>query len=188
MKKIFFITSFFLSVYTQSQVSSEEKIIKVEVVNDTSLEKLNFIGKNEIRLNAINLIVVPGLNVFYERVIDQYNGYGLSMFVNFSNPDNLLQRRFALNPYYRFYFLNKKDFGARGFFVEGFSSFASIQQEDINNSMENSFEISIGISIGSKLVNKRGFTFEWYTGVGRYLTNSELAVHVPFGLSIGKRF
>ena len=187
MKKKIFIVLIFLSAYIQSQESSEEKIIKVEVVNDSSFEKLNFIGKNEIRLNAINLIVVPGVNVFYERVIDQYNGYGLSMFVNFGNPDNLLQRRFALNPYYRFYFLNKKDFGARGFFVEGFSSFASVQEE-INSSMENSFEISIGISIGSKLVNKRGFTFEWYTGVGRYLTNSELAVHVPFGLSIGKRF
>ena len=42
MKKIFFIVLIFLSVYIHSQESSEQKIIKVEVVNDTSLEKLIF--------------------------------------------------------------------------------------------------------------------------------------------------
>ena len=92
----------------------------------------------------------------------------------------LTDRRFALNTYYRFYFYNTKEYGARGFFVEGFSSFASLESE--------SLQVSLGMTIGRKLVNTNGFSFELYVGLSRYITESKNEVYFPIGIAIGKRF
>ena len=70
--------------------------------------------------------------------------------------------------------------GARGFFVEGLSSFASLESE--------SLQVSLGMSIGQKWVNTHGFSFELFLGLSRYITDSDNELYVPAGVAIGKRF
>ncbi|MFL2572142.1 MAG: hypothetical protein ACJ0QB_01700, partial [Flavobacteriaceae bacterium] len=105
---------------------------------------------------------------------------GLSMFINAGNEGNLTHRKFAINPYYRFYFYNSKEYGAKGFFGEVFSSFASVKNE--------SLQVSLGLTIGQKWVTTSGFSFELFVGTARYITDTDLEIHAPVGIAIGKRF
>ena len=197
MKRIlFFIPVFFLlaSVDAQEQEvpalpevpsisedKEEEKVIKVEVVNDSSFDAAYPKGENELRVNALSFLTVTDINIFYEKILNRSSSFGLSMFINGGDDDNdITDRKFALNPYYRFYFYNSKEYGARGFFVEGFSSFASLESE--------SFQVSLGMSIGQKWVNTHGFSLELFLGLSRYITNSDNELYVPAGIAIGKRF
>lgn len=192
MKKILFISicTFCFGVYAQ-----EEQTTKVEIVNQ--FEEVAVLEKNEIRLNALDLIVHPALSLSYERLVNHTNGYGVSIFANFGDDDTTYQN-FAITPYYRFYFLNRKDYGASGMFVEAFSSFSSVNFNDYwygdEVKSENEFQFSMGIGLGKKWVNSNGFTFEILAGVGRYFINrdkenySQPEAHGRIGLSIGKRF
>ena len=189
MKKILFYSAILLiafGVYAQ-----EEDITKVEIVKDSSKEYAQAYGKPEIRLNALDLVVHPALHVYYERVVDESNGYGVSLFANFGDDETTYQE-FALTPYYRFYFLNRKDFGASGMFVEVFSSFASVNFHKYSTRFkdEGEFQFSMGLSLGKKWVNRNGFSFEAFAGVGRYFASEDGApdAHGRFGLAIGKRF
>ena len=102
------------------------------------------------------------------------------MFINAGDEGMLTDRKLAVNPYYRFYFYNSKEYGARGFFVEGFSSFASVKNE--------SLQVSLGMTIGQKWVTTNGFSFELFVGLARYITDTVLEAHAPVGIAIGKRF
>jgi hypothetical protein len=157
----------------------EENIQKVQIVKDSSFEAAYPKGKNEIRLNTLSLLVEEDLNIFYERILNKSSSLGISMFLN-AGDGMLTDRKFAINPYYRFYFYNSKEYGARGFFVEGFSSFASVKNE--------SLQVSLGMTIGQKWVNTNGFSFELFLGLARYITDTSLEAHAPVGLAIGKRF
>ena len=193
MKKILLISVCILSfgVYAQE----EDNVTKVELVNQ--FDNVEVSEKNEIRLNALDLIVHPALSLSYERLVNESNGYGVSIFANFGDDDTTYQN-FAITPYYRFYFLNRKDYGASGLFVEAFSSFSSVNFHDYwygsSNTSENEFQFSMGVGLGKKWVNRNGFTFEVLAGVGRYFIDrdtdnySHPEAHGRIGLSIGKRF
>ena len=164
-----------------SDIKEDEKIIKVEVVNDSSLDAAFPTGKNELRINALSFLAATDINIFYERILNRSSSYGLSMFINAGDDTlELTDRRFALNTYYRFYFYNTKEYGARGFFVEGFSSFASLESE--------SLQVSLGMTIGTKRINTSGFSFELFAGLSRYITGTDNSFYIPVGVAIGKRF
>jgi hypothetical protein len=178
MKKVFLFT--ILVCFGHITHGQEENIQKVQIVKDSSSEAAFPKGNNEIRLNALSFLVVEDLNIFYERILNKSNSIGLSMFINAGEEDILTDRKFAINPYYRFYFYNSKEYGARGFFVEGFSSFASVKNE--------SLQVSLGMTIGQKWVTTKGFSFELFVGLARYITDTSLEAHAPIGIAIGKRF
>ena len=164
-----------------SENKEGEKVIKVEVINDSSLDAAYPKGENELRVNALSFLTVTDINIFYEKILNRSSSFGLSMFINGGDDDiDITDRKFAINPYYRFYFFNSKEYGARGFFVEGFSSFASLESE--------SLQVSLGMSIGQKWVNTHGFSFELFLGLSRYITGSDNELYVPAGIAIGKRF
>ena len=175
-------------VYAQE---NNEDVTKVKVVNQ--YEEVEFFEKNEIRLNALDLIVHPALSISYERLVNESNGYGISLFANFGD-NNTSYQNIALTPYYRFYFLNRKDFGASGIFVEAFSSFSTVDFDGDTNTDSGEFQFSMGVALGKKWVNRNGFTFELFAGVGRYFINRETddsyhpEAHGRFGIAIGKRF
>ena len=178
MKKIFLLT--ILVFFGHIVYGQEENIQKVQIVKDSSFEATFPKGKNEIRLNALSFLIVEDLNIFYERILNKSSSLGLSMFINAGEENTLTERKFAVNPYYRFYFYNSKEYGARGFFVEGFSSFASVKNE--------SLQVSLGMTIGQKWVTTKGFSFELFVGLARYITDTALEAHAPVGIAIGKRF
>ncbi len=185
------IISFVLLVFFCGYAQEDEKVTKVEVVNQ--FDEVEVHEKNEIRLNALDLIMHPALSLSYERILNESNGYGVSLFANFGDHDATYQN-FSITPYYRFYFLNRKDYGASGLFVEAFSSFSSVDFDEKQNSNSNEFQIYMGVGLGKKWVNRNGFSFETFVGVGRYFINrdtdnySHPDAHGRFGLSIGKRF
>ena len=183
----------------------EEKVIKVEIVKDSSFEAADSFGNNELRVNFFDLLVLPGFHGYYERIIDENSSYGTGIFINFSDnlSSDIVQRRFAISPYYRLYFLNRRDYGAKGLFVELFSSFASAKDMDDDNLYEvyyddfddrdNVFRFSVGATIGRKWITRSGYTFEPFIGFGRYLdshgsSDRNPEAHLRLGFSIGKRY
>ena len=184
-----------------NQVFSQD-VQQVEVLkNDKQVTELfDEIGDSEIKLDVIDFLTQPALNIGYEIINDSYSSYGAEVFLNFN--DNNLSRswseKFSLNPFYRFYFLNKTDFGGEGYFAEVFIKFANIETEEIK-----AWDIAPGVGVGRKWVNKKGWTFEYMLGFGRYLFASSgnddihdggsVSDHRPEatfkgGISIGKRF
>ena len=197
-----------------------QDIQQVEVLkNDKQVTDLfDEIGDSEIKLDVIDFLTQPALNIGYEIINDSYSSYGAEVFLNFN--DNNLSRswseKFSLNPFYRFYFLNKTDFGGEGYFAEVFIKFANIEydrntyfydpmpNEPYSTTEEiKAWDIAPGVGVGRKWVNKKGWTFEYMLGFGRYLFASsrnnnpdsdyEVDDYRPEatfkgGISIGKRF
>lgn len=151
-------------------------------------------NKHEFRLDALEALAVPNLEFSYEYVNNKYSGFGAS--ISFSLDDEFSEyQKFAFTPYYRQYFLNKKDFGARGLFVEGLMRFAAgdgNQFLDINNNRiteDDWFDVGIGLAVGQKWVSDNGFVFELSIGGGRYLLDENPdGGFIRGGVLIGYRF
>tara|TARA_B100000674_G_scaffold108761_1_gene80126 strand:+ start:1292 stop:2011 length:720 start_codon:yes stop_codon:yes gene_type:complete len=181
---------------TFSQDVQQVEIIK----NDKQVEKLiDELGDSEMKLDVIDVLSQPALNIGYEKINDSYSSYGADIFFNFNenNASSSLSEKFSLNPYYRFYFLNKTDFGGEGYFAEVFIKFSNVHYNidtinyswvdvdedgdgiiddgygyfdaDYDTSNKKSWDIAPGVGVGRKWVNKKGWTFEYMVGVGRYL-------------------
>lgn len=152
---------------------------------------------HEIRIDAIEGLIVPAIDLSYEYLISKYSGAGISVFFNLSSEVESYQN-FAITPYYRQYFFNKKDFGARGFFGEGILQYASGKDFDYINFQDDTFEeveetwtaFGIGFAIGQKWVSNNGFVLEISVGGGRNLGNTDIAPEGFFrgGIAVGYRF
>jgi hypothetical protein len=154
-------------------------------------DKVDF-PKNEIKGNAL-LLVAGAIEVTYERLINEESGVGVSLFVPYANN---MDTKFALTPFYRFYFGEKL---AAGFFVEGFGMINSYTQQASSGSFFTSYsgpeknitDFALGFGLGGKWVTKRGFVFEINGGVGRNLFNSNDADYEIVGrggITLGYRF
>ena len=197
-----------------------QDVQQVEVIkNDKQVEELlDELGDSEMKLDVIDLLSQPALNIGYEKINDSYSSYGADIFFNFNenNASRSWSEKFSLNPFYRFYFLNKTDFGGEGYFAEVFIKFSNIEYDKntyFNNSSSGepymtseeikAWDIAPGVGIGRKWVNKKGWTFEYMIGLGRYIfagsenddvPNGGSVIHYrpeasfKGGISIGKRF
>lgn len=197
-----------------------QDVQQVEVLkNDKQVTELfDEIGDSEIKLDVIDFLTQPALNLGYEIINDSYSSYGAEVFFNFNdnNASRSWSEKFSLNPFYRFYFLNKTDFGGEGYFAEVFIKFANIEYDrntyfydampnepDLTSEEIKAWDIAPGVGVGRKWVNKKGWTFEYMLGLGRYLFPNSENDDVPDGgsvsdfrpeatfkggISIGKRF
>ena len=197
-----------------------QDVQQVEVIkNDKQVEELlDELGDSEMKLDVIDLLSQPALNIGYEKINDSYSSYGADIFFNFNenNASRSWSEKFSLNPFYRFYFLNKTDFGGEGYFAEVFIKFSNIEYNKntyFNNSSSGepymtseeikAWDIAPGVGIGRKWVNKKGWTFEYMLGLGRYIFAGSENDDIPNGgsvshfrpeasfkggISIGKRF
>ena len=197
-----------------------QDVQQVEVLkNDKQVTELfDEIGDSEIKIDVIDFLTQPALNIGYEIINDSYSSYGAEVFLNFndSNSSRSWSEKFSLNPFYRFYFLNKTDFGGEGYFAEVFMKFSNIEYvrdsyfynpmpNEPNSTTEEikAWDIAPGVGVGRKWVNKKGWTFEYMIGLGRYLFANSGNDDVPEGgsvsdyrpeasfkggISIGKRF
>ena len=160
--------------------------------------------KNELKLNAFNLIAFAALDISYEKVISANSSYGVAIFYNFSdyeNDDITFPKKFSITPYYRWFFSEYQY--AQGFFIEGFGMLNTYQDNysfDFNSNygkIETQTSFALGISVGGKFVITEGFTAEVLAGVGRNLIKGEShesyqdfqnEVIGRFGISLGYRF
>lgn len=151
---------------------------------------------HELRLDAIEALAVPKIEVNYEYVLSRYSGVGAAISFSFDDGDDFeTGQKFAFTPFYRQYFFNKKEYGARGFFVEGLLQFAGGDDEvflgvDVGPEDESWFNAGIGLALGQKWVSNNGFVFELSIGGGRYLVDEEFGPDAFFrgGILVGYRF
>lgn len=191
MKKLLFpviLCFIFQFGYTQETTTVDEKQPE---------QKSIFERKNEIKLGAIKMLSGTIMETSYERIISNNAGYGGSILINFA-PSNEYIENFSITPFYRMYFQTYEDYGAKGFFVEGFSSFFTGKNYDLDyhyntgyddEKTENFFDISIGIALGKKWINSSGFIFEIKAGAGRNLLDeAEYQALFKGDFYIGYRF
>jgi hypothetical protein len=204
MKKYIII---FLSI--PSLLFAQNKDNEVVVIkSDNQIEEFtSSLGQNELRLDFLDLLVFPALSVGFEKINDSSSGYGATLFLNLGGEDTIgevYNDKFALTPYYRFYFLQSEDYGGYGIFAEIFTKFSSGKYEKFNdfwgqnqnNETLSYSDIAPGLAVGRKWINRKGFTFELLFGVGRNLlykskdddSISRTAGIVRAGISVGKRF
>ncbi|MCK8522705.1 DUF3575 domain-containing protein [Aquimarina sp. D1M17] len=151
-------------------------------------------NRHEFRIDALEALAIPNLEINYEYVISRYSGAGIATSFSFDD-DHKEYQSFAIEPYYRQYFFNNKDFGARGFFVEGLLRFAGGEEEIINiannsRTTEDWTNVGIGVVLGQKWVSDNGFVFEISLGGGRYLSDDTFSPEgfVRGGILVGYRF
>jgi len=184
---------------TNEEGNKQDKIIKVEIVKDNSFESAETYGTKEIKIVASDIIFVPGLHICYEKLIDQASSYGFGIMQAFEDREGPVSRQFAISSFYRIYFLNRQDFGAKGNFVELFGSFANVKnfefgQMFVGRENDKTFSrFSIGAMFGKKWLTRDGYSIETFAGGGSYLDDiNEIGdnpgVHWKFGLAIGRRF
>ena len=183
MKKIIYIilVTISFSSFAQTDTSSVQT------------REISTIAKNEFKIDAFDLAFLSTLDISYERVHNSSMGYGVSLLLNF-NKEDTFNDKFAITPFFRMYFFNKQDYGAKGFFAEVYSKFTSGENREYFLSDEEQtkdyFDISLGMGLGWKWVNKNGFILEISLGGGRYLgldkNSPELSARG--GVSFGYRF
>ena len=169
----------------------------------------SLITKHEVRLDIFQLIVLPGIDVSYERFIDDLSSWGVTAFINLDNEFSEAYRYeyFEISPYYRLYFQRKSAHNS-GFFVQPFLSLTSgeddyyryyndsdLQSVNSDYVEKNFFGLAGGAVIGFKWVNQKRYTFEIHAGVDRYfnfksdsdayLTNT---AYPRINFAIGRRF
>ena len=117
----YFLLPLFILLFT---FGYSQDVQQVEVIkSDKQVTKLfDELGDSEIKLDVLDLLSLPALNIGYEKINDSYSSYGADIFLNFNDgsASNSWSEKFSLNPFYRFYFLNKTDFGGEGYFAEVF--------------------------------------------------------------------
>lgn len=159
--------------------------------------------KHEIKIGGIKLLAGPILEGTYEYIYSKDFTFGSSVLVNLNSGTDY-QENFSLTPFARFYFQESKEYGANGFFVEGFAKYASgknyysydaYSYDEMGNYYSNNYDrkfnaASLGLSLGKKWINNSGFVFEILAGAGRTLGHNPAAPDVFFrgDLNIGYRF
>lgn len=167
-------------------------------------EELGPQGKHELRLDGLDALAFTTIEINYEYVVSKYSGVGAAISLNLGDESiDDYGRNFAFTPYYRQYFLNKKEYGARGLFVEGSMQLALGERTFLHYNYdpgtdyfidesynENWFEAGLGLAIGQKWVSNNGFVFEISAGGGRYLLDADYAPEGYFrgGILVGYRF
>jgi len=157
-----------------------------------------FDRKHEVKLSTIKLLASGIFEASYEFIQNKNTGFGASLLLNLDAKNNSYPEDYSLTPFYRMYFQTNEDFGAKGFFVEGFTSFYGGTNYDdfystsgsyLGESDSKFFDIAMGIALGKKWINSSGFVFEAKAGVGRNLLgNSNFDALFKGDLSIGYRF
>lgn len=150
--------------------------------------------KHEIKIGAIKLLAGPIFEGTYEYIYSKDFTFGSSILLDLQN-QNAWDENFSLSPFARFYFQENKEYGAKGFFVEGFAKLAvgknELYKEIYSNYKSEKFTAGVlGISLGKKWINHSGFVFESLIGFGRSIGNTNNTPDVFFrgDLNIGYRF
>ena len=147
-------------------------------------------SKHEFKIGAVKLLAGPILETTYEHIYSKNFTFGTSLLVNLKK-NNDYPEDFSVTPFVRFYFQESKEYGAKGFFVEGFGKYSSgYNTLSFSGDAPKYSAGALGLSLGKKWINTSGFVFELLTGLGRVLGNSSTAPDVLFrgDLFVGYRF
>lgn len=146
--------------------------------------------RHEFTFGAVKLLAGPIVELNYEYIFREDFTFGTSILVNGRN-DNDWEEDFSVTPFARFYFQERKEFAAKGFFVEGFAKYSNGRNNDYGNENKQRYNAaSLGLAGGFKLINRTGFVLEIVAGGGRTLGESKNAPDFIFrgDINLGYRF
>lgn len=134
--------------------------------------------RHELSLDVTAALVIPALQPRYEYILGRYSGVGVDLFLDLSDneADYSEIEKFSVTPFYRQYFFSKEDYGAKGFYAEGFLKAYSFEDSYADDFFpmpqptdETYFETALGVGIGWKWVSNSGFMIDVGFGIGRNL-------------------
>ena len=158
------------------------------------------ITKNELSINAFNLVTFGAIDVAYERIIDPNSSWAVEGFILALNreseaADYIFTRTASLTGKYKYFF---GDNSAYGFYVNGLAMLSTGEYyEDLydregfyTSRVDKEYtDFALGFGIGYKWVSKQGFFMDLSSGIGRNLLNSDSPIVVgQFNVNLGKRF
>lgn len=149
-----------------------------------------FERRHEFTFGAVKLLAGPIVEVNYEYIFREDFTFGSSVLVNGRN-DNDWEEDFSVTPFVRFYFQERKEFAAKGFFIEGFGKYSNGRNNDYGNDNKQRYNAaSLGLAGGYKLINRTGFVLEVVAGGGRTLGEPQNAPDFIFrgDINLGYRF
>ena len=163
--------------------------------------------RNEVRLNALSVLVYKQLDLTYEYVINEESsvGLGLAFDLDKKNNNGILggNQDYAITPYYRYHL--PADI-AQGIFFETFiSANGGVNKknvEDVPDYLDLNLEVdedgkvypeysdfAFGLGGGYKYISESGFVGELYGGAGRNMSGGySPEILVRLGVSFGFRF
>jgi len=148
--------------------------------------------RHEIRLDALEVLVTPAVEVSYEYSFSDGISAGVSTFFRVDQPEDDF-KNFALTPYVRQYFFNNMDFGQKGFYIEAFGQYTSGKKEaevvnDIK-SINDYDDFGLGFGGGLKWLASSGFSVDLGAGVGRnFGGDTSTDFFLRWGIHLGYRF
>lgn len=193
MKKILIPIACLITALSFSQENEKEQ-------NGTETDAIAATRKHELRIDAIEAIASEKIEINYEYVFSKYSGIGGYVSYDFDQNDYVEDQVFAIGGFYRQYFFNRKDFGARGLYAEGLMQYGYFEDKefrfdfDTQRELEDDLQYSafgIGFALGQKWVSSNGFILEISAGVGRNFGNQdyrETDVFFRGGILVGYRF
>ncbi len=196
MKKQLFIILLAISVMAKAQNKTDSK----ETESQKNMTEFSKAKRHSLSLDVVAGLVFPAFNPRYEYVLNKYSGIGADLNINFNNENGSeILEKFSFSPFYRQYFFSKEDYGAKGFYGEGFLKFYTYENDfnfwfgnSANTNDETYFETAIGVGIGWKWVSDSGFLIDINSGLGRNLgfadDPNERDFTGKFGLNFGWQF
>ena len=145
--------------------------------DDVSKVASTKVKTNEIRLNMSDLLLLHTIGATYEYTEHSELGAGLTARLNLSeNNGGIIDEKYSITPFVRYYLIKKQDYGSKGFYVE---TFLKLFGGNYNNNgwydtRQNTYwEIALGIGLGYKYVSSSGFIVDLNLGLGRSLGVSD---------------
>jgi len=182
-------------------ISGFSQEVTQDVTTETTQEIFpRDIAKNELSVNAFNLVAFGAIDVAYERIIDPSSSWSIEGFILALNresesADYFFTRTASLTGKYKYFFGDRSTWG---FYVNGMAMLSTGEfYEDVydrdgyyTSRVDKDYtDLALGFGLGGKWVSKQGFFLDLSTGIGRNLLNSESPIVVgQFNVNLGKRF
>ena len=173
-----------------------EKILEVVTQQSDSARAASIrVTTNEIGLDVFDLALLRTIDVTYEYIKNSEFGFGVTarLCLDSDRGSGLSEgEKYAITPFFRYYFFSKEDYGSKGFYAETFlKCFGGTTEwydygtyyygSYVYSNTSNYFDAAFGVGLGYKYVNRRGFTVDLNLGLGRSLGFSDKVGDVAVG-------
>jgi hypothetical protein len=186
MKKIFFFSFIviILCLLSQPMVAQTES-------RSVSPDSATTFLRNEFKMNLL-MLFFSGLNLEYERLLNNESAIGLSAQVRLNNEPSSTTPPFQALGFYRLYFWGKKPTASLFMELNG-GGYAFREEQRFFNpagTTETRSNIKysgfLGIAVGGKLLTKQNIVVDLYYGFERSLSHEHF-IH-RMGITLGTRF
>lgn len=129
--------------------------------------------QNGLGVDLMDLAFYKTLDLTYEHSLMPEVGLGVTARYCFDKGEELFNtEKYGITPFFRYYFLNKQDYGTKGFYVESFLKFFggdtyTYESFFSEGEKKSYFDTAFGVGLGYKYVSNNGITLDLNIGGGR---------------------